>query len=81
MKKLLPKLPIPFRMVHKQRIKLNRLGTKRAKAKKYFDSWTCAEPRTPPLKCVQKRYPNPKRPPPPPVLPTHATTKVCASAE
>ena len=27
MKKLPPELPIPFRMVHKQRIKLNRLGS------------------------------------------------------
>ena len=33
----------------KQRIKLNRLGSWREKAKKYFDSWTCAEPWTPPL--------------------------------
>ena len=27
MKKLPPELPIPFRMVHKERIKLNRLGS------------------------------------------------------
>ena len=36
MKKLPSELPILFRIVHKQLIKLNRLGSKQAKAKKYF---------------------------------------------
>ena len=45
-------LPISFRMAHKQRMKLNRLGSYRAKAKKYFDSWKCAEPCAPPFKSV-----------------------------
>ena len=43
-----PELPIPFRMVHTQQNKLNRLGSERAKAKKKILIHVCTQNREPP---------------------------------